>query len=94
MSRAGNTNRDDAYRDYIRSQPCVVGLECFGGTEFCHVKHAGMGGCNVPDHGNAWPGCRKHHQQSHNWGVETFQRKYGIDLCDIARKLERNYKCR
>jgi len=93
-----NPLRDDAYRDYIRSNPCAIAVrlssfaECLFKVQCCHVKHAGMGGTYVPDHGNLWPGCGGHHQEQHNSGVDTFQRKYDINLCDVARRMEEGYK--
>ncbi len=83
MSR--RTLIDHAYREFIRGHPCVVAVETGSAADCkfrmcaCHFHHSGMGGKNVPDHGNLWPGCHKHHMESHG-GVKTFQRKYQLHL--------------
>ncbi len=84
---------DHAYRRRIRALPCVVAVflgrldQCAFDVQACHFNHSGMGGKDVPDHGNLWPGCLKHHDESHN-GIKTFQRKYRIDLKAVCLRLE------
>ena len=84
---------DHAYRRRIRAKPCAVAVvlervdECLFRVQACHRDHSGMGGKDVPDHGNMWPGCAKHHDEYHN-GSETFERKYVLDLRAICLQIE------
>ena len=84
---------DHAYRAQVRRLPCVVAValvrvgECLFRVQACHRDHSGMGGKDVPDHGNLWPGCAKHHDEYHN-GSETFESKYDVDLKAICLRIE------
>lgn len=83
---------DDVYREFIRGKPCVVAValgrvnECKWIVQFCHLKHSGMGGKDVPDRGNGWPGCLKHHDESHT-GIKSFERKYRPNLRRVCKIL-------
>ncbi len=84
---------DHVYRARVRRLPCVVAValvrvsECLYSVQFCHLDHSGMGGKDVPDRGNGFPGCGKHHDEYHN-GSETFERKYVLDLRAICLRIE------
>ena len=84
---------DHPYREFIRSHPCVVAVETGSAADCafrmcaCHFRHSGMGGKDVPDRGNLWPGCHHHHMESHSSGIKTFQRKYQLDLLGVCVRL-------
>ena len=90
--------KNEPYRAFIRTLPCVLWVrdpcECGGflrvsskryATEACHLKSRGAGGGDEP--GQLWPGCQKHHQESHTLGRKSFERKYAISLTAIAAEL-------
>ena len=85
---------DHAYRARIRQYPCVVAVqtgivsECIPPVQACHVDHSGMGGKNVPDRGNLWPGCAEHHGEHHQ-GRKSFELRRGFSLRRIAKRLQR-----
>jgi len=58
---------------------------------FCHRKHSGMGGKDVPDRANGFPGCSRHHDEYHK-GEQTFEEKYGLDIDAICAKLDQEYE--
>ena len=74
-----------AHQRWVRSHQCVV-LGCKDGPiQFAHVKSRGAGGGD-------WYGvalCLGHHREQHDIGIETFQRKYGIDLYELAAEFTR-----
>lgn len=81
--------RDPAYARWVRSGLCLIGDQCFGvGVDACHVKTRGAGG---DDRGNLVPLCREHHREQHQIGIQTFQRKYGVDLAAHAHHLATVY---
>lgn len=88
--------RDDGFRDYVRSQVCVLWdrdpCTCGGyfdlitrryATRFCHVRTRRNNG----DVANGFPGCDKHHAEQHRVGIKTFQQRHGLDLKAIAAQL-------
>lgn len=87
-----------AYRDFIRGLPCVCWPEdppsCGGYlnvstkryvTQACHLKSRGSGGGDEP--GQLWPGCAKHHGESHHLGRKEFERRHGLNLKVLAGAL-------
>lgn len=91
--------RDDVrefpqHRAWIRRHGCSVpGCDRIG-IEAHHVRKG------IPDHeagGTAlkphdkWcvPLCREHHQENHDLGPDTFDRKHGIKLFDVAKEAQR-----
>ena len=91
---ARRTLIDHAYRLRIRAKPCAIAValgrvdECEGAVEACHDKHSGMGGKDVPDHYNLWPGCREHHDEDHN-GRQSMEEKYGFGVTEVCQQLGR-----
>ena len=90
FAKADPAEVSEAFREYIRGKPCVgahhPGHECVGRSQFCHVRHRGMGGKNAPsDVGNGFPGCSQLHgaEYHHHWR-EWIERKYEIDVGQIA----------
>ena len=69
------------YLAYLRSQPCVVWLDCIGvdceGDIVVHqIPTVGAGGSDL----TAIPMCVKHHAEIHKVGKGLFQKTYRIDL--------------
>jgi hypothetical protein len=81
---------------WIRSRECVVptfspagvyearGNRCVGKLEAAHIRSRGAGG----DATDLVPLCHKHHSQSHTIGIQTFERRYQIDLTACAATYE------
>ncbi len=63
--------------------------DCSGPVECAHVKARACGG---DDRGNTIPLCRGHHRQSHTIGIQTFQRRYGLDMAALAEQLAASYQ--
>lgn len=93
--------RDDAFRDYIRSLPCLLAdrdpCECgkyihVGSrrmvTEACHVRTRRNNG----DLANLVPLCSSHHKEQHQVGIKTFQSRYGLELRAVAADLWDRYQ--
>lgn len=91
--------RDDGFRDFIRSRPCVLAdrhpCECKGylrignkmASRFCHVRTRRNNG----DVKNGYPGCDGHHDEQHRIGIKGFEKKYNLDLRAIAEALWDTY---
>lgn len=89
---------DQAYRRRIRAKPCAAAVgrgripdapdDCEGKVQACHDKHSGMGGKDVPDHYNLWPGCKKHHAEDHR-GRRAMEEKYGFNVTEVSQRLGR-----
>lgn len=72
------------HQAFVRRHQCVVPGCQRGNIQFCHVKSRGAGGGD-------WYGvsmCLEHHEEQHH-GIQTFQKKYGIDLYDLAEEFVR-----
>lgn len=70
------------HAERIRGMFCVV-PGCPEPTEAAHYKSRGAGGKAM----HLFPCCRGHHQEQHDLGIETWQRKYGLDLAALAAHL-------
>lgn len=87
------------HRAFVRSHECVTTIlgrdepgrdDCEGAIQFAHVSSAANGGMGLKAFD--WfgvPLCVKHHAWSHKNGAATFQRRYGIDLWEIAAEFAR-----
>ncbi|MDD5304702.1 MAG: hypothetical protein PHS14_16530 [Elusimicrobia bacterium] len=80
-----------AYRAWIRTWPChlyQLGWQHMfpGQTECAHVKtkRLARGRDNDGDTGNTLPLCPAHHAEQHAHGIQSFRRKYSVDLKLIA----------
>lgn len=82
--------KDEKYRNFIRSQPCLI---CGGKSQHHHESLSGgtMGGkC---DDRESLPLCHYHHnEERHQWGRETFYKKYGIDYAYEISRLQNKFK--
>jgi hypothetical protein len=87
--------RDEPYREYIRSLPCLVagkpGHQCRGVTECAHIRSKGAGGS---DRGNTVPLCSRAHSEQHAMGIRSFQQATGLDLAALATQLEARWALR
>lgn len=84
-----NAEQFGPFAAWIRSQPCVVGRDCYGPVAACHLRSRGAGGkaaCNL------FPACTAHHTYQHNAGLNAFERRYGLDLTEITERLWRAYQ--
>lgn len=72
------------YADKIRACFCVV-PGCPEPSEAAHFKSRGAGGKAR----HLFPCCSAHHREQHDLGIETWQRKYGLDLAAVTAHLWR-----
>lgn len=90
--------RDDPYRDWITTQPCLVaGRSWFGAREHVHrcqgvihPHHTTSKGKGGHDR-SCVPLCALAHRTTHDWGVTTFARRYGIDWTAEVETLQARY---
>ena len=75
------------YIDWVRGQPCVVGLNCYGRVHAHHVKSKGAGGKDD----QCLSLCAKHHYEYHQIGKKTFAKKYNLDYEYLLRVFKRVY---
>ncbi|HUE14982.1 MAG TPA: hypothetical protein VMR25_12505 [Planctomycetaceae bacterium] len=68
------------HRAWVRRHSCSVPGCQDGPIEFAHAKSRGAGGHDA----QGVPLCLKHHHEQHASGIETFQRKYKVDLFALA----------
>jgi hypothetical protein len=73
--------RDAAWCAMIRERCCLVAVACAGRVECAHVQSRATGG---QDKGNTVPLCTRHHREQHTMGAVSFERKYSLNLADIA----------
>lgn len=88
--------RLEAYREWIRSLPCILvgreGHTCWSPekvSDACHVESKARG---AGDAGNLYPGCRRAHQEEHNYGRKSFEAFWGVKLREIAGALWLKYE--
>jgi hypothetical protein len=76
--------RNRRHLDWIRTLPCCVP----GCQRPCiphHVRTAANSGTALkPPDTETVPLCHEHHQELHDKGRITFQRKHAVDLAEIA----------
>lgn len=97
--KAFQHRRVPAYREWIQGYACLLRgrdskIRCplgVFGSECAHVKSRGAGGDDI---GNCVPLCPDHHQEQHRIGIQSFQKRHGIDLYFIAADLGRIYQAR
>lgn len=78
------------HRRFVRSHQCCVPGCLQGPIEFAHVRTAANAGKSLKPHdAHAVSLCADHHREQHNRGVQTFERKYGIDLAKLADEFAR-----
>lgn len=69
----------------IRTMPCLIADKhtCGGKIEAAHAKSRGAGG----DRRHLVPLCSRAHREQHDRGIQTFNRKYAIDLLAEATRI-------
>ena len=79
------------HRKFVRSHACCV-PNCTGSPiEFAHIRSAATAGTGLKPHDAFGVSlCFAHHREQHDDGVETFQRRHGIDLGKIALEFVRH----
>lgn len=87
---AGREQRDrcPSHLAFVRQHACIV-LGCDGRPiEAMHVRKSGDGGTGMkPGDGFTVSGCSAHHSELHHRGENAFERKYGVDLLQIAAEF-------
>lgn len=76
-----------AHRRWVKSHYCSVpGCPYHGAViDFAHTKTVGAGGHDA----GGISLCRIHHMEQHQIGIETFAKRHGIDLEEIALEFVR-----
>ena len=70
---------------FVQSLPCIV---CgYVPCDPAHIK--GDGASRKADARYTVPLCRLHHAEQHQFGVETFGARHGLDLESLAAECER-----
>ena len=76
------------YMTYIQTRGCVVGQDCRGPIQAAHVQSRGAGGT----YKSVVPMCSVHHAEQHVFGIQTFQRKYRLDLKALAAETWKRFE--
>ena len=81
---------DKDYKEFIKTQPCLVNhLLCCGEVACHHTKSVGSGGSDR----DGVPLCLVHHIPGvHSMGIKTFQDVYGIDFKKEIKRLNELYE--
>jgi hypothetical protein len=93
-ARRTSERGDPEYRAWISTFACQVCGKS-APSECCHITGKRL----LPrgperDRGKCYPGCHAHHAEQHAHGIQTFQRKYGLDLPLIAAAYLALYEAR
>ena len=86
--------RSEPHKQFVRGFVCVLfgkdGHECDSKVRACHVRTGTDGGMQMkPSDFWTYPGCDRAHGIQHDIGEPEFERRYGLNLKDIARKIAR-----
>ena len=57
-------------------------------VQVCHLQTRGAGG---DDRNNVVPMCGHAHALQHETGIRSFQKRWGVDLKEIAHRLTAEY---
>ena len=103
VGRGRHREVDLPYLEWVRGLKCAVaergyrpGTEwtvplrwhrCGGSVQAHHVKTRGARGSDK----TAIPLCAVAHRQWHEWGRQTFQRRYGLDAWALVATLRERY---
>lgn len=85
--RVSDRVRSDGHLKWLRGCKCAIDTSlCSSRIEAAHVRRGTDGATGVKP-GDCWaiPLCDIHHREQHQCGEETFERRYGIDMREIAR---------
>lgn len=81
---------DEAYLSWIRSLHCSVSTCNNMDIDPHHTVRKSQLGSDY----SCVPLCREHHSSVHNLGVHSFDKKFSVNLKDIASKLKMVYDAR
>jgi len=88
--RESGVIRCPAHLQFVRGFVCSIygKHECDGKSEAAHVRTGTDGGTGMKP-GDNWaiPLCGGAHREQHQIGEPAFERRYGIDMKAIARRL-------
>src|SRR5262245_25234872 len=73
----------------VTKNAVVVTHECVGRVRACHVKSRGSSG---PDAGNLYPGCDAAHDEQGRIGLTSFERRWNLNLREIAANYALTYR--
>lgn len=76
---------------WLRKRPCILegrfGHACEGRMEAMHVDHAGGKGMALKTSDvHAVPACSEAHRLYHQYGAQTWERTWNINLIEAARQ--------
>ena len=79
----------DAVKEAVRSQPCLVCRR--RPSDPAHIQTKGAGGSDTAE--NLMPLCRMHHSEQHQIGIKSFTRKHDLplDISGIYPKYKEGY---
>src|SRR5579864_6907660 len=78
------------HRRWVKSHGCCVPGCDATSVDFAHLRSCGNAGTSQKPHDIFGVSlCRAHHIEQHSLGVEAVDRKYGIDLWDLAGEFAR-----
>lgn len=80
------------HRSWVRKHECVAAMagvdDCAGEIEFAHVRSAANSGTGLKPHDASGVSCcRFHHAEIHRIGQPAFERKYLLDLANLAAEF-------
>src|SRR3990167_10613794 len=81
--------RCDAHLQWVRRMKCALDTTlCSDKIEACHVRTGTDGGTGIKP-SDSWviPMCSTHHREQHQCGEPAFERRYIIDMKEIAQAL-------
>ncbi len=91
-----NNRSDEAFKAFVIKFGCEIGHGCFGPLDPHHLRHGVpywmKGGMGQQPHDHACVClCRKHHEEFHRIGRETFAKRHNIDLPAINEQRRKQY---
>ena len=70
----------------LKGLPCCIYACSWFGCDLHHERRGAGGGTALkPGPETLIPLCHAHHQEGHQIGWATFEKKYGVDLREVAR---------
>lgn len=73
------------YLQWLRGRCCLIGHDCEGKIQACHVDYAGDKGMGTKVSDRfAVPMCAHHHREQTDGGMQTFEAKHRVNLLKAA----------
>ena len=78
------------YHEWVSTLPCHLEWtgDCLPPIKGHHIQSVGAGG---KDASNEVPLCIRHHAMVHAKGDKTFERRWAVDLAQLARMYQRRF---